>query len=449
MSRRHLEIDSLRLWHPYTASPAPGPAPALLARAEGAFVFDAEGRRYFDATSSWWCQIHGHCHPRLVAALARQAARLDQVLFSPHTHEVAVDLADGLVKVLGAPFSRVFFSDDGSTAVEAAMKMALQFWYNRGESRRRQFLSIGGAYHGDTLGAIGCGYVPGFHAPFESLIKPSFQSTEPYCYRCPEGLEYPSCGIRCLSPAKRLLEERGSEIAALVVEPLVLGASGMIVYPLEYLRELVQAARAAGTLVIFDEVFTGFGRTGTFFAMQRLEDRPDIVCLSKGLTSGMLALGATVTTEAIFDAFRGGEEKKLCHGHTFTANAIACAVANESLKIFEEERVIERNRALEATLASWTPRFLDLPHVGEVRHVGLIWALELVADKKSRAVPRPAHGPGWRVASELWKKGQWIRPLGNVVYTVPPYCSTPDDLNQCLGLLYAELRNESHFTDFS
>ncbi len=437
-------LEQSPLWHPYTAIPAPGPR-AVIARAAGAYVFEASGRPVFDATSSWWCITHGHCHPRLTEALARQAQTLDQVLVSPHTHPTAQALCEKLLTHLGEPYRKVFLSDDGSTAVEAGMKMAMQYWQLRGKPERSRFLSVELGYHGDTLGTIAIGPISQFHRFFQQGREAAFQSLRPYCYRCPLGKQYPGCGIACLEPVREYLEREGDKVAALVVEPRVLGAAGMVVYPEEYLDGLVRAAREKGILVIYDEVFTGFGRTGPLFAFQSGQFRPDIVCLSKGLTAGMMPMGATVTTEAVFRPFVGGPERTFYHGHTFTANGLGCAVALESLRIFEEEPVIARNRELSACLAGEVARFAELPRVGDVRHLGLIWAVELVADKRTREPFTPANGPGWRIAAKLWEAGYWIRPLHGVIYVIPPYCATESDLRGLFQVLYSELSEERNF----
>lgn len=419
-----------------------------MVRAQGAYIFNSEGKRYFDATSSWWCNLHGHCHPDLVAALHRQSQTLDQILFAPHAHPVALELATALLEKLGAPFEKVFFSDDGSTAVEAALKMALQYWVNQGQPRRKSFLSLELGYHGDTLGAISVGHLDEFHRFFTPLVA-SEKSTAPYCYHCPLGLKYPSCKVACLSQARKLISEKGDEIAALIVEPLVLGAGGLIVYPPEYLDELMALCKSKGILVIFDEVFTGFGRTGSFFAKDQLKSPPDFVCLSKGLTSGMLTLGATATTAEIFNAFKGEERRKFYHGHTFTANALACAVALESLRIFDRDRVLIENQKLEAVLKEQKTRFEFLPHVGEVRQLGMIWAMELVRDKQTRENFRPANGPGWKIARAAWEKGIWLRPMGAALYVIAPYCTSVEDLRHCFDVLYAESSRSEHYVEGS
>jgi len=440
--RLPLSHPSNPVWHPYAPDPFPGPR-AFFTRAEGAYVFDAEGKRYLDATSSWWCITHGHCHPRLVEALSRQAAVLDHVMLSPHLHGPAAELASELVALLGAPFSRVFFSDDGSTAVEAALKMALQHFLNRGETGRNRVVALSGAYHGDTLGAVSVGDVGIYHDAFSAWRFPADRVPAPYCYRCPVGREYPGCGIACLAPAREIFREHGGRVAAVIVEPLVMGAGGMIVYPPEYLQGLVELAREAGALVIFDEVFTGFGRTGSMFALEAIVARPDIVCLSKGLTAGMLPLAATVVTEAVFRPFVGGADRAFQHGHTFTGNPLGCAVALESLRLFREEGTLARNRELEAVLAERREAFAALPVVGDVRQRGLVWALELVQDKAKKTPPSPLNGPGWKAAWAMWERGYWLRPLHNTLYVIPPYCTRPEELRDLLDVLYGVLGGDA------
>ena len=297
-----------------------------------------------------------------------------------------------------------------------------------------------GAYHGDTSGAISVGHLDEFHHYFARISTPGFRSTMPYCYRCPLGLQYPSCESKCVESALDILQNHGDKIAAVIVEPLVLGAGGMVIYPAQYLNRLFSAAREKGILIIVDEVFTGFGRTGSFFAFQQLDCVPDMVCLSKGLTSGMLAMGATLATREIFDVFTGEEKRKFYHGHTFTANALACAVANENLNLFERESVLEKNRPLIDFMHAQSPRFKELPVVGDVRQLGMIWAVELVQDRATRARFEPANAKGWQVATRAWANGIWFRPMGSSLYVVPPYCSTQADLQNCFDALYTELK---------
>lgn len=438
---RHWPPGERNVWHPFTPNPHQGPK-ALLTRAEGAYVYDDKGRKYFDATSSWWCNIHGHCHPRLVDALSRQARQLDHVMFAPHSHPKALELASKLTETLGAPFSRVFYSDNGSTAVETALKMAAQYWFIKGRHEKKRFVSMERGYHGDTMGAVSLSGTSEFHGPFADLSFSTWQATSPYCFRCPLDLQYPSCQIKCLNEILSTIEKHGSEIAGLVVEPLVQGAGGWVMYPAAYLEKLVEACRRHDILVIFDEVLTGFGRTGTMFAFEQTKVIPDLICLAKGLTSGMFPLGATVTTESIFEVFDGGPSKTFYHGHTHTANALGCAVAVESLSIFSEDRVLARNVKLQEIMASQVAKFEALPHVAGARHLGMIWAMELVREKtEPYPVYEPANGPGWAIASEMWEAGYWIRPLGQVLYLIPPYCTTESELQSCFSVLYSAIES--------
>lgn len=427
--------DKATLWHPYTSNPMPGPR-RILERAEGPYVYEQGGHRLMDLTSSWWCNLHGHCHPRLVEALSKQSARLDQVLFSPHGHPVAIELAEALLARLGRPFQRIFYSDDGSTAVEAGLKMAVQYWHNQGRRGKNRFLAFEGGYHGDTMGAVSVSHVDQFHHFFEGMLWPTSRIPLPYGFGA--GVAQADREAHCLARARERVEAEADSLAALVVEPRVLGAGGMVMYSATFLDSLVALAHQHGLLVIFDEVFTGFGRTGTFFAMDSLTHRPDIVCLSKGLTNGMLALGVTAATEAVYDAFEGGPEKTFYNGHTFTANALACSVALESLRIFDSEPVMERVLGLADVFREASPRFEALAQVGEVRQLGGIWVLDTVVPH-TRKRYRPANGPGWRVASRLWDKGYWIRPLNHLLYMVPPYCLSPDLLREAIDVLYTEL----------
>jgi adenosylmethionine-8-amino-7-oxononanoate aminotransferase len=360
---------------------------------------------------------------------------------------MAVELATRLLGKLGAPFEKIFYSDDGSTAVECALKMALQFWRLDGKPERSRFASLDRAYHGDTLGAVKVSQISEFHHFFAGERGQAVVLPVPYTYRWPEPIDPDECVKECLRRAERIFDEHGPHLAALIIEPRVLGAAGMVMYPASYLEGLVRLCRAHDVLVIFDEVFTGFGRTGSLFALDTLADAPDIVCLSKGLTSGMLPMGVTATRGRVFEAFCGGPERTFYHGHTFTGNALACAVAVESLKLFDDEGVLTRNQSLSAQMSDERARFERLPVVGEVRQLGMIWAVELVRDRKTKAIPNPPNGPGWKIADELWREGIWTRPLHQMLYCVPPYCSTREDLRHFFEVLYCALTNEDHFRE--
>ena len=342
--------DRACLWHPYTQMLNP-PAPLEVVRGAGVYLYTADGRRYLDGVSSWWVNIHGHAHPKLNAALARQADTLEHVIFAGCTHPPAVELAERLVALLPPGLTRVFYSDNGSTAVEVALKLAWQYWLNRGEPERRTFITLDHAYHGDTVGAMSVSAATSFTAPFEPLLFPVVRVDDPYCYRCPLGLERASCRIDCLAGLEKQLEALGPRAAGVLVEPMLQGVGGMIVWPPEFLAGVRRLCDRHGTLMIADEVLTGFGRTGRMFACEHAQVTPDIICLSKGLTAGYMALAATAATEAIYEAFLSEDRRKtFFHGHSYCANPLACAVGLASLDLFRDEDVLGRIARLETQL---------------------------------------------------------------------------------------------------
>jgi adenosylmethionine-8-amino-7-oxononanoate aminotransferase len=442
-AKEWLRKDLRHSWHPYTQMGALASDPPLLVdRAEGLFLFDADGNRYYDAISSWWCVVHGHGHPRIREAVARQMERLDHVLFAGVTHEPAVRLAERLSAVAPPGLSRVFFSDNGSTAVEVALKMSLQYWRNVGREEKTEFVCLDRGYHGDTTGCMSVSGVDAFLSAFRPILFPARRVPSPYCYRCPEGKEYPGCGVPCVGSIGQALSEGAGKVAAVILEPLLLGAGGMIVYPPEYLSEAARLAREHGAHLIVDEVATGFGRTGTMFACERARVSPDFLCVSKGLTSGTVPLAATLTTAEVFEAFLGdpGGGKTFHHGHTYTANPIGCAAALASLDLFEEEGVVERVENLAPRLAEGVRALADLPPVGDIRHIGMVAALELVRDRGTKE-PLPGTDPVFRaVRREGLRRGLFLRPLGNVVYLFLPQAVTREAMDDILSRFGDTLR---------
>jgi len=435
--------DLRHCWHPYTQmSSLVSDPPLLIERASGLFLHDAEGNRYYDAVSSWWCVVHGHGHPRIREAVTRQMEVLDHVLFAGATHLPAVRLAERLASLAPEGLSRVFFSDNGSTAVEVALKMSLQYRRNVGKEGRTAFLCLDRGYHGDTTGCMSVSGVEAFLRAFRPILFPARRVPAPYCYRCPEGKEYPACGVSCLGALETALREGGDSIAAVILEPLLLGAGGMIVYPPEYLSGAARLARAHGAHLILDEVATGFGRTGTMFACEQAGVSPDFLCLSKGLTGGTMPLAATVTTAEVYNAFLGAPDsgKTFYHGHTYTANPVGCAAALASLDLFEEEKVVDRVALLAPRLADGVRAHAELPMVGDVRHIGMVAALELVRDKGTKE-PLPGTDPVFReIRREGLRRGLFLRPLGNVVYLFLPLSVTREDLDDILDRFGETLR---------
>jgi adenosylmethionine-8-amino-7-oxononanoate aminotransferase len=444
MDQKSLLLKDLRhCWHPYTQmSTLAMEPPMLVDRAEGLFLFDADGNRYYDAISSWWCVVHGHGHPRIREAVARQMERLDHVLFAGVTHEPAVRLASRLAAIAPEGLSRVFFSDNGSTAVEVALKMSLQCRRNLGHEERTGFVCLDRGYHGDTTGCMSVSGVDSFLRAFRPILFPARRVPAPYCYRCPVGKTYPECGVSCVDALGDALREGGETIAAVILEPLLLGAGGMIVYPPEYLSRAAALARKHGAHLILDEVATGFGRTGTMFACEQAGVSPDFLCLSKGLTGGTMPLAATLTTAEVYNSFLGGPDsgKTFHHGHTYTANPVGCAAALASLDLLEEEELVDRVARLAPRLAEGVRELTGLPLVGDVRGIGTVAALELVSDKETKE-PLPGTAPVFReIRREGLRRGLFLRPLGNVVYLFLPQAVTREELDDILDRFGETLR---------
>lgn len=438
-----LRKDLRHSWHPYTQmSTLVTEPPMLIDRAEGLFLFDAEGNRYYDAISSWWCIVHGHGHPRIREAVTRQMERLDHVLFAGVTHEPAVRLASRLAAIAPEGLSRVFFSDNGSTAVEVALKMSLQCWRNLGREERTGFICLDHGYHGDTTGCMSVSGVEAFLRAFRPILFPARRVPAPYCYRCPVGKAYPGCGVSCIAALGDALREGGETVAAVILEPLLLGAGGMIVYPPEFLSRAAALTRTLGVHLILDEVATGFGRTGTMFACEQAGVSPDFLCLSKGLTGGTMPLAATLTTAEVYNSFLGGPDsgKTFYHGHTYTANPVGCAAALASLDLFEEEGLVDRVACLAPRLAEGVRELAGLPLVGDVRGIGTVAALELVRDKETKE-PLPGTAPLFReLRHEGLRRGLFLRPLGNVVYLFLPQAVTSEALDDILDRFIGTLR---------
>jgi adenosylmethionine-8-amino-7-oxononanoate aminotransferase len=433
-------LDRAHLWHPFTPmADWAASSPLVIERGEGIYLYDVEGNRYLDGVSSLWCNVHGHRHPRLDQALREQLDRVAHCTLLGVTHPSAIELAHRLVELAPEGLTRVFFSDDGATAVEVALKMAFQYWRQKPEPepRRSLFLGLGGAYHGDTLGDASVGGVELFHAMFKPLLFPTLRAPIPHCYRCPLGLQRPACAMACLGEVDRLLAEHPGEVVAVIVEPLVQGAAGMIVHPEGYLKGLRDLTRKHGTLLIADEVAVGFGRTGSLFACEREGVSPDFLCLAKGLTGGYMPLAATLTTEEVYSAFHGtaSEGKTFYHGHTFAGNPLGSAVALANLAVFEEEETLEKLPPKVEFLRARLADLAGLPHVGEVRQQGLIAGIELVEDKATKAPFAWERQVGARVCLDARASGLLVRPLGDVIVIMPPLSISVDELDWMMDVL--------------
>lgn len=440
-----LKKDQKYIWHPYTQEKETRKnPPILIERGEGIKLFDDKGNFYYDTISSWWCNVHGHNHPKIKQAIKKQVDSLEHVLFAGFTHKPAIKLAEALVKLTKGKFQRVFFSDNGSTAVEVALKLSFQYWQNKGIKEKTKFVSLDYGYHGDTVGAMSVSGVDLFNKVFSPLFFKSYKVPTPYCYRCPVKKERNSCSLACIKPLERLLKNKHKEISAMIVEPLVMGAAGMIIYPKEYLKKAAALTKKYNVHLILDEVAVGFGRTGKMFAHQNLPQiKPEFLCLSKGITSGNLPLSATLTTEKIYRAFYGDYQKRntFFHGHTYTANPIACLAGLASLKVFKEENTLKNAQSLMPFFHAELEKFHKLPIVGDVRYVGLIGAIELVKNKKTKE----GFGLKNRIGLQVFKKGLKmnlvLRPLGDIIYLFLPLSIKRAELEDILKRTYSVIKS--------
>jgi len=425
--------DHAYLWHPFTQMQDwLAEEPLIITAGEGPYLIDTTGQRYLDGVSSLWCNVHGHRHPELDKALREQA---DQIAHSTLLGLAGVPsavLAKQLIEIVPRGLTRVFYSDAGATAVEIALKMALQYWQLRGQSQRTRFASLTEAYHGDTLGAVSVGYSETFHRFFKPVLFECYRLHPPHVYRWQGGMGEAEALDKAIADAAALLDEHGHEIAALVIEPLMQGAAGMWSQPSGYVGALRQLTRQHGVLLICDEVATGFGRTGKMFAVEYEQVEPDLMCVGKGITGGYLPLAATFASEEIFQAFLAPYESfnAFFHGHTYTGNALACAVALASLRVFEKERVLDNVRARAAQLRQRLASDCGgLRHVGDVRQWGLMAGIELVRDRDSRDPYPAAARIGVRTIKEARTRGVILRPLSNVIVLMPPLCVTGEQID--------------------
>lgn len=407
--------------------------------AQGAWLTDMDGKRYLDAVSSWWTCLFGHRDPRLVAALDKQLHELDHVLLAGFGHAPAIELAEALLRVAPPGLAKVFYADNGSAAVEVALKMAFHFHRNRGDDRRTRFIALAGSYHGETLGALAVTDIPLYRQTYAPLLLEPLFAPSPDAYLALPGEDARACAVRAADGLRALLERHGDEICALIVEPLVQCAGGMRMHDPEYLAQARALCDAHGVLLIADEIAVGFGRTGTLFACEQASIAPDLMLLSKGLTGGMLPLSAVLTTQRIYDAFYAehATRKAFLHSHSYTGNPLACAVAREVLRTFANEPVIAGNRSTSASMARLAAPLAGHPHVAQVRQTGMIVAIEMADDARARRPFDPRDRRGLRAYRHALARGVLLRPLGDVLYWMPPYCVNDDEL-QLLAQVSAE-----------
>ncbi|MBS0210868.1 MAG: adenosylmethionine--8-amino-7-oxononanoate transaminase [Planctomycetes bacterium] len=426
--------DRREVWHAFTQMAEY--EPLLIERAHGCTLVDIDGREYLDGTSSLWCNVHGHRHPRLDAAIVEQLGKVAHTTSLGASNSTTVTLARRLVEIAPAGLDHVFFSDDGSTAIEAALKMAFQYWRQCPTPRPEKtcYAALGEAYHGDTLGSVSVGGMPRFHALFQPLLFEVLRLPTPHVYRRPVDVPIERAAEHYLAQAEALLAEHHQRLAALVVEPLVQCAAGMIVHPSGYLRGLRELTRRYNVLLVADEVAVGFGRTGRMFACEHERVTPDLMCLAKGLTAGYLPMAATLATTEIWQAFLGRNEegRQFFHGHTYGGNPLAAAVALASLDVFEEDRVLEGLVPKIARLQEHLAQIARLPHVGDARQCGLLAGIELVRDIATKEPFPTSEGRGRNVCRRAREQGIMLRPLGDEIVIMPPLAITLEELDRMM-----------------
>jgi adenosylmethionine-8-amino-7-oxononanoate aminotransferase len=432
-----LRLDREHVWHPCTQQKDHEILPPIpIVRGEGVWLVDADGNRYLDGVSSWWVNLFGHSHPRLNRALSDQASKIAHHIFAGFTHEPAVELSRRLCELAPGRLNKVFFADNGSAAVEVALKMSFQFWQQTGSPQKTRFVSLSDAYHGETLGALSVGGCNLYRQVYRPILLDGFQAQGPDCFRCPYGLHRNSCQAECFEHLEALVAREHERIAAVIIEPLIQGAAGMRIYPPAYLKKLRALCDTYNVHYIADEIAVGFGRTGRMFANEHAGVAPDLLCLSKGITGGYLPLAVTLTTDVVYQAFYDDYKtmKAFLHSHSYTGNPLACAVAVEVLKIFEEEAILAALAPKMALLDAHAARFETLSHVGEFRRCGLVAAVELVQEKAGR-VPFPwQERRGLEVYRRALAQGALLRPLGNVIYFMPPLTISEAELQRLLDI---------------
>jgi adenosylmethionine-8-amino-7-oxononanoate aminotransferase len=426
------QLDHSYLWHPFTQMQEwMGEEPCIISRGDGHYLIDVQGRKYLDGVSSLWCNVHGHRKKEIDEAIKEQLDRIAHSTFLGVSHVPGIQLAQKLVEIAPKSLKRVFYSDNGATAVEIALKMAIQYWQLKGEGRRTQIASLAESYHGDTVGSMSMGYSETFHRFYKDLLFPVLRLTPPHVFRYYQGMSEDQALEAAIKDAQKKLSQNESNLASLVMEPLMQGAAGMWAQPAGYVHALGEICRRHGILFIVDEVATGFGRTGKMFACEHAGVTPDILCLAKGITGGYLPLAATLTTEEIFSAFLGEykEFKTFFHGHTYTGNPLGCAAAIASLELFEKENILEKMQSrIEYLKKRLSEDFLTHPHVSDVRHWGYMIGIELVEDKSRRKAYAPELRMGHKVIREARNHSVMIRPLGDVIVLMPPLSISGDEL---------------------
>lgn len=427
-----MQRDLNVLWHPCTQMKDHETLPLIpIKRGEGVWLEDFEGKRYLDAVSSWWVNVFGHGNPRINQRIRDQLDQLEHVMLAGFTHQPVIELSERLVRITPPGLGRVFYADNGSSGIEVALKMSHHYWFNQDQPQKKRFITLTNSYHGETVAAMSVGDVALFTATYKALLLDTIKVPSPDCYLRPEGMSWEEHSRTMFAAMEQTLAEHAHEVAAVIVEPLIQGAGGMRMYHPVYLTLLREACNRHGVHLIHDEIAVGFGRTGTMFACEQAGITPDFLVLSKALTGGYLPMAAVLTTDAVYQAFYDDYAtlRAFLHSHTYTGNPLACAAALATLDIFEQDNVIENNKALAARMASATAHLADHPHVAEVRQTGMALAIEMVQDKPSKTPYAWQERRGLAVYQHALTRGALLRPLGSVVYFLPPYVITPEQID--------------------
>lgn len=441
-----LERDDKRyIWHPFTQmKDYLKEKPLIIEEGRGVFLKDIYGKKYLDGVSSLWVNIHGHQKKEIDRAVSLQLKKVAHSTMLGISNVPAIEFAKKLIGIAPKGLNKIFYSDNGSTAVEIGLKIAFQYWQQKSKkfSKKTKFITLKNAYHGDTIGSVSVGGIDLFHSIYKPLLFKTFKAESPYCYRCLLKLSYPECNIKCLDSIENIMKKRGDEIAALVIEPLVQAAAGMIVQPPLYLKRVRELCRKYHILMMVDEVATGFGRTGKMFACEHEGVVPDIMALAKGMSGGYLPLAATLTTEEIFNGFLGGYKdlKTFFHGHSYTGNPLACASGIANLEIFKKKKTLQILQGKILYLKKRLREFKKLRHVGDIRQAGFMVGIELVLDKETKKPYSLEKKIGIRVIMEARKRGLIIRPLGNVIVILPPLSISKMDLGRMVDIIYESIK---------
>ncbi len=439
------EIDKTHLWHPFTQmNDWVKEEPVIIERGKGSYIYDTLGNKYLDGNSSYWVNIHGHRKREIDEAVAKQIRKVAHSTLIGLSNVPAIELSERLINIAPEGLKRVFYSDNGSTAVESGIKMAFQYWHQKGKNfkSKKKFIAFYNAYHGDTIGAVSVGRIDLFHRMFKSLLFETIFSPPPYCYRCPIEKTYPECSLACVNELERIVSENRDKVAALIIEPKVMMPGGIITAPEGFLKRVREICTKYNILMIADEVAVGFGRTGKMFACEHENVTPDILLLSKSITGGYMPLAATITTEDIYEGFLGeySEFKTFFHGHTYTGNPLACASAIANLDLFKKEKILDSLQDKILFLKDELIKFYNLENIGDIRQCGFILGIELVMDKETKK-PYPLEKKiGIKIARETRDRGLIIRPIGNIVILVPPLSSTKDEIHRMVEIIYESVK---------